>query len=87
MLQIGQYIAEQSQNRAMSYRFLDKIDERLKVLARHPYGGHARPDLGDTVRSFPIGKYIIFYRPIDDGVQAIRVLHSSRDIPRVFWGG
>lgn len=85
ILQIGQYIAKESQNRATAYRFLDKLDERLKILARHPHGGYERPDLGDTVRSFPIGQYIIFYRPMKDGIQLIRLLHGSRDIPKVFW--
>jgi plasmid stabilization system protein ParE len=29
-------------------------------------------------------RHLIFYRPIADGVEIIRVLHSSRDIPGVF---
>jgi plasmid stabilization system protein ParE len=27
---------------------------------------------------------VIFFRPLDDGMRLIRVLHGSRDIPAVF---
>ncbi|MDP6718744.1 MAG: type II toxin-antitoxin system RelE/ParE family toxin [Pirellulaceae bacterium] len=81
------YIAEQSQSRMRAKRWIDSIDEQLKLLVRHTHAGEARPDLGANIRSFPVGKYIIFYRPLDDGVQVVRVLHSSRDIPRIFRTG
>ena len=29
-------------------------------------------------------KYLIFYKPIEDGVDIIRVIHSSRDIAALF---
>lgn len=35
-------------------------------------------------RSFPVGNYIIFYRPTDRGSEIIRILHSARDIPNIF---
>ena len=36
------------------------------------------------MRSFPVGRYIVFYMPLDDGVVVIRVLHGSRDIDAIF---
>ncbi|HEU5126240.1 MAG TPA: type II toxin-antitoxin system RelE/ParE family toxin [Verrucomicrobiae bacterium] len=38
------------------------------------------PDL----RSFPVGNYSIFYCPLDAGIKVVRVLHSSRDMPKLF---
>jgi len=35
-------------------------------------------------RSLPVGDYVIFYRPVPDGIQVIRVLHGARDIPTLF---
>lgn len=32
------------------------------------------------LRSFPVGKYLIFYRLIDGGLEIVRVLHGARDI-------
>lgn len=29
------------------------------------------------------GYHLIFYRPIDDGIEVIRVLHALRDIPEL----
>jgi toxin ParE1/3/4 len=37
-----------------------------------------------NVRSFPFGRYVIFYEPIEDGIDVVRVLHSARDIDAVF---
>ena len=28
--------------------------------------------------------FLIFYRPIEDGIEVIRVLHGAREIERVF---
>jgi len=29
-------------------------------------------------------QYLIFYRPIQDGIEIVRVIHSSRDIAALF---
>ena len=46
--------------------------------------GRARPELAADLRSFPVGNYIIFYRPIEDGVEIVRVLSGARDIDALF---
>ena len=33
------------------------------------------------IQGFP--NHLIFYRPVDDGIEVIRVLHGARDIDRV----
>ncbi len=43
---------------------------------------HEHPALAD-VRCSPITgfrKYVVFYRPVADGIEIIRVLHGARDI-------
>ena len=84
VLTAARYIAEQSQSRGAAKRWIDAIDQKLKLLARHSHAGEERPDLGADLRAFPVGNYVIFYRPDEEGIQVVRVLHSSRDIPRVF---
>ena len=44
--------------------------------------GRMRDDLQPDLRSFAAGSYLIFYRPIDDGIEVVRVLHGARDIER-----
>jgi toxin ParE1/3/4 len=46
--------------------------------------GRSRDELLPGLRSFPFGRYILFYLPLTDGVDLIRVLHSARDIDAVF---
>jgi hypothetical protein len=39
--------------------------------------------LAPELRSFPVGRYVVFYRPQDDGIDVVRVLHSARDIESI----
>jgi toxin ParE1/3/4 len=34
------------------------------------------------IRSFE--KYLIFYRPLEDGIEVVRVIHAARDIESIF---
>jgi toxin ParE1/3/4 len=36
------------------------------------------------LRSFAVGRYVIFYLAIPGGVQIVRVLHGARDIEAAF---
>ncbi len=59
---------------------------RIVGLARMPgLGTRDEPDepLYAVLRSFPIDRftrYVVFYRPILDGIEVFRVLHGARDI-------
>ncbi len=46
--------------------------------------GRARDELARGVRSFPFGRYVVFYMPLDNGIDVVRVLHGSRDIDEEF---
>lgn len=57
-----------------------RFDHAIKMLADHPQAGRERPELARGIRSFPVGRYIIFYQPTVSGIDVVRVLHGSRDI-------
>jgi toxin ParE1/3/4 len=78
------YIAED--NPPAADRLLDTLYEKFLLLAGQPLLGRARPELGVNLRSLPVGNYVIFYRPIDDGIEVALVLHGTRDIEGVFEG-
>jgi toxin ParE1/3/4 len=82
--EIWLYIAED--NPPAADDLLDTLYERFVLLAEQPFLGRARPELAPNLRSFPVGNYVIFYRPIDDGVEIARVLRGSRDIDALFSG-
>lgn len=82
LVEIWQYIADDSEARADA--FVDMIDQKLIALAANPVMGRARDELADGLRSFAVGRYVIFYRPLAEGVEIVRVLHGSRDIDALF---
>jgi toxin ParE1/3/4 len=50
------------------------------MLLQSPLAGRERPDLCQGLRSFPVGSYVIFYIPLLDGIEVIRVLNGRQDI-------
>ncbi len=46
--------------------------------------GRKRDSLVTSLRSFPVGNYLIFYCPVNKGIEVIRVLHGARDIQNLF---
>jgi len=42
--------------------------------------GTGRSELKSDLRSHPVGNYVVFYFPLENGVDVVRVLHRSRNI-------
>jgi toxin ParE1/3/4 len=61
-------------------RQIDRVGEVFEMLLQNPLAGRARAELGKDLRSFPVGNYIIFYLPLSDGIEVVRVLHGRQDI-------
>ncbi|MBK9364011.1 MAG: type II toxin-antitoxin system RelE/ParE family toxin [Rubrivivax sp.] len=84
ILDIWDHIAEDSLDQAD--RWVDKLDEKFKLIAAQPLMGRARHELAADLRSFPFGRYVIFYAPVDGGIDVVRLLHSARDVDAAFGG-
>jgi toxin ParE1/3/4 len=82
LAQIWDYIADDSEKRADA--FLAMVDGKFQTLSQHPAIGRRREELAPGLRSFPVGRYVIFYLPLPNGVDIVRVLHGARDIETVF---
>jgi len=82
LLEIWVYIAERNYDAAD--RLLEQLDEKFRLLSENPGFGTMRDDLAPSVRGFPVGNYVLFYRPITGGIEVVRVIHGARDIPRQF---
>uniref|UniRef100_A0ACD5GQI4 Type II toxin-antitoxin system RelE/ParE family toxin n=1 Tax=Desertifilum tharense IPPAS B-1220 TaxID=1781255 RepID=A0ACD5GQI4_9CYAN len=85
LLDIWDYIADDSMDRADE--FLNRIEEKLRLIARSSGVGRKRDELLPGLQSFPIGNYVVFYQEIPDGIDVIRVLRGSRDIEAIFGQG
>jgi toxin ParE1/3/4 len=71
------YIAQD--NDAAADTLLDHIDERIKSLARMPLSAEAADFVRPGVRRSSLGNYVIYYWPIDEGIEVLRILHGARD--------
>ena len=80
--EIWEFIAEDSEARADA--FIDQLDRKLRTLAKRPNMGRGRGGLAEGLRSFPLGRYVIFYLPLPDGIDIVRVLHGARDVDSLF---
>ena len=77
-----EYLLEYSEPAAE--KFANDLTSRLRMVADQPLMGRERDDLGSGVRSTVVGRYVIFYRYTSDEMIVLRIIHGSRDIPRVF---
>ena len=82
ILEIWDYIADDSL--VAADRWVDRLDEQFRLLTAQPMMGRAREELAPGVRSFPFGRYVVFYMPLNDGIDVVRVLQGARDIDAVF---
>jgi toxin ParE1/3/4 len=71
-------------------RFLTAADSTVADVATHPGRGRPvftrRSDL-QAMRSIPVGdgfeKFLLFYFPMPEGVELVRVLHGGRDLAQI----
>jgi toxin ParE1/3/4 len=79
---IGDFIA--AENPSAAARWVSTLETRCESLADAPRSGLARPELGETIRSIPLGQYVIFYSVNDAELRIERVLHGARDITTAY---
>ena len=77
------YIA--ADNPAAADAFVDRFFQKCTKLAAYPLLGRSRADLISNLRSLPLRPYVIFYKPVEDGVEIWRVLHGARNITANFF--
>ena len=75
---IADFIAESNPRAAR--RVILGIRDACRLIASHPSMGRVQAHLIPGLRSHPHGSHVIFYRPIDGGIEVVRVLHGARDI-------
>jgi toxin ParE1/3/4 len=75
-----------------AFDFLAAAEQTFEFLSKMPLIGSPRAFSSarlSNVRQWPIKGYelyLIFYRPTDDGIEVLRVLHGRRDIRAVLEG-
>jgi plasmid stabilization system protein ParE len=80
--EIRDYIARDSpySARRMMIRFVNAF----RLLAKQPELGHVRQDLLEpAIRFWPVGAYLILYRPAKTPIEILAVVHGARDVPSI----
>ncbi len=80
---IWHYTAQKSGDLDTADNFLERVERKLEMLARQPFMGHLRNELHPGLRSFAVGRYLIFYLPMNDGIGVVRVLYGGRDFETI----
>ena len=76
------YVATGSGSTATADRLIDRLIERIDLLAQFPEMGRRRDDdLRPGLRTSPVGQYVLIYRVEGPDVTILRVLHGMRDLP------
>jgi toxin ParE1/3/4 len=79
---ITDYIA--AQNLPAARRFTDEVFQKCQTLAQFPEMGRLWNDLVPPLRSFPVDRHLIFYRPVTGGIQIMRIVSGYRDLGAIF---
>lgn len=84
----AEYLGEHA-SLEVALRFYDAAHESFSFLAQSPGVGTLHESANPTfvgVRIWRVGgfeKHLIFYRPTEDGIEVVRVLHGHRDIQAI----
>lgn len=82
LLEIWSYIARDNPDAAD--RFVDLLTEKCGLLAEAPEMGRRREELSPRLRSFPVGRYVIFYRIAERDIEVARIISAYRDLGQIF---
>lgn len=82
ILAIFEYIA--AENQTAAFNWVDHVDSTLRRISRFPLLGERVDHLSVGMRRFCVGNYLLFYMPIEDGIELRRVLHGARKIEDLF---
>ena len=80
--EIRNYIKKDNEPAARN--LINAIREKCVTYSLRPYIGQESEEYGAGVRRFPHGNYVVFYRPIDDGIAIVHVFHGARNLPDAF---
>ncbi len=83
LILLAGYISDDNEEAA--HRFLDACDATFRFLAENRYVGAGKsfsnPELQEVkmwrIKGFE--KHLVFYKPLEDGVRILHVVHSARD--------
>jgi plasmid stabilization system protein ParE len=83
VLDIWAYIAADSLRSAD--KVVNRFEETFVMLASYPEMGLDRPELGEGLKSFPDGRFVMFYRHNPRVLDIVRVVVAARKLSPDFF--
>lgn len=80
--QVNSYLAGKNPQAARILK--EKIQQVSKKLAKFTNLGRRHDELIPSLRSFPVEDYLIFYLPLENGIEIARVVSGYRDLDAMF---
>jgi toxin ParE1/3/4 len=78
------YIAVKDGRSATADRIVREVHELCDLIATQPEMGESRPQFGTACRVFSFKRrWIILYRPVEDGIEVLRFLDGTRDYEKL----
>ncbi len=68
-------------------RIVDQIVERFRLLGEFHEAGRSSNEIAAGVKSFPVGKYLIYYRSSGEYIEILHVFHGAREQAKAFRKG
>lgn len=85
--EIAFYIALDEIRPATADRIVHGVRDLCELIATQPEMGERHPELCAGCRVFPYKhRWIVLYRPVEDGIQVLRLVDGTRDYARLFLG-
>ncbi|MCB9352518.1 MAG: type II toxin-antitoxin system RelE/ParE family toxin [Lewinellaceae bacterium] len=82
---IADYIAEESGDTSTAISFIEKLIRKCGQLSSHSFQmGTPRLDLGEDIRSYAYGNYLILFRYTPDTMEVAMIVEGHRDIESLF---
>jgi len=88
--EIYDYIGQRDGRPTVADKFVIELEKVCGNYAAAFAAGHvlgsARSDLGESYRIIAHKRWVIVFRPIEGGIEVLRVVDGSRDYGRLFGG-
>lgn len=82
ILEIWRYVALSSERQAD--KVVQEIYDHCELLAGSPMIGESCEKYRPGLRRSRVGRFLIFYQPMQNGIHVARILHGARDIDSLF---
>jgi toxin ParE1/3/4 len=80
--EILDYIALDKPDAAVT--FVERLETFCQGLADRPTSGTGCSHLAPELRCVSFGRYVVYFRPANVGIEVVRIIHGARDAERLF---